>query len=603
MNLSNKTRQRVISLYSHQELRRPSDATSGGAWLILGKIKKREGLITRQASMSKRISLSLLFAVFVVLYLLPLTTRPLFIPDETRYAEVPREMINSGDWVVPRINGLRYFEKPVMGYWLTAASLTAFGENNLAVRLPAALSTGFTAVLIFILCSVCLGRQSILPGLAVFVYLTSLGVNAIGGVAVLDTPLTLFLTATLASFFLATEADKSSSRERVLLLAAGIFAGCAFLTKGFLAFAVPVLTVSPYLILLGRLKDTLRMLLLPVIGALLVSLPWAILIHQREPDFWNYFFWNEHVRRFLSDTAQHKEPFWYFLMVLPAMFMPWIFLLPAAVIGVWKKQWPVSSERRLFLFCLCWFAFPFLFFSASSGKLITYILPCFPPLAVLCAIGLDHIMPGENKKSLQLGISATVLLISLVLLFLVGLYTVGPVQLRPFQNAWKWVLLGTCLAIMLFLLLGALRSGKKYVKIILFSLSFSLLFCIAHFTIPSQTLSVKAPGPLVERNAASVTPETFILSGEEVARAVSWYLKRDDVYLVEGAGELQYGLDYDDSRHRLLSPEAAGRFIREHRGRTVLVARQREYSRWLPYLPAPVSVDSSGIKGYVFIRY
>ena len=138
--------------------------------------------------MTRRISLSLLFAVFVVLYLLPLAMRPLFIPDETRYAEIPREMVKTGEWVVPRINGIRYFEKPVMGYWLTAASIKAFGENNFSVRLSTALSTGLVAILIFFLCSVCLGRQSPLPGLAALAYLTSLGVVVLGNVAVLDTP-------------------------------------------------------------------------------------------------------------------------------------------------------------------------------------------------------------------------------------------------------------------------------------------------------------------------------------------------------------------------------------------------------------------------------
>ena len=137
------------------------------------------------------------------------------------------------------------------------------------------------------------------------------------------------------------------------------------------------------LILQGRWKDTLRMLFLPITGAVLVSLPWAILIHQREPDFWNYFFWYEHVHRFLSDTAQHKKPFWFFMAALPALFTPWILFLPAAIIGLWNKQWSVNPEKRLFLFCLCWFSFPFLFFSASSGKLITYLLPCIPPLTIL----------------------------------------------------------------------------------------------------------------------------------------------------------------------------------------------------------------------------
>lgn len=553
--------------------------------------------------MTNKTTLSLLCTLFVVLYLLPLAALPLFVPDETRYAEVPREMLTTGDWIVPRINGLRYFEKPVMGYWLTAASLKVLGENNFAVRLPAALSTGLAAVLIFFLCSTCFGKQSFLPGLAVFVYLTSFGVNVLGGVAMLDTPLTLFLTATLVCFFLATEKNENSTQERILLLTAGIFAGCAFLTKGFLAFAVPVLTAGPYLLLQGRWRDSLRMLFLPIIGALLVSLPWAVLIHQREPDFWNYFFWHEHVKRFLSDTAQHKEPFWFFLAVLPPMFIPWILMLPAAVIGLRKKSWPISSERHLLFFCFCWLAFPLLFYSASSGKLITYILPCFPPLAILSAMGLNTVLSAEHKKSIQLGIGAAVLLFSLALIFLVGIYFFGPDKLLPFQGNREWLLLGTCLAIMLVLLWSAFQIGVKHVKIILFALSFSLLLFTAHFTIPSPTLKAKAPGALISGNLHTITPETYILSGEEGLQAVCWYLKRNDVYLVEWAGEFEYGLNYDDSRHRLLTPKDAGTFIQQHRGRTVLFARQREYSRWRPYLPQPLSVDSSGSEGWVFIHY
>lgn len=553
--------------------------------------------------MTRKIPLALLFAVFVVLYLLPLAMRPLFIPDETRYAEIPREMVKSGDWVVPRINGLRYFEKPVMGYWLTAASITAFGENNFSVRLSTALSTGLVAFLIFFLCNNCLGRQSSLPELAALAYLTSLGVVVLGNVAVLDTPLTMFLTATLVSFFVATEQKSSSSRERGFLFVAGVFAGCAFLTKGFLAFAVPVLTAGPYLILQGRWKDTLRMLFLPIIGAVLVSLPWAILIHQREPDFWNYFFWYEHVHRFLSDTAQHKEPFWYFLAALPALFFPWILFLPAAIIGLWNKQWSVNPEKRLFLFCLCWFSFPFLFFSASSGKLITYLLPCIPPLTILFALGLHHKLFNENKKTVQFGIATAALIISLILLFTAGLYFYSPEKLQLFQSVWKWILLGNSLAIMLFLLIGAFRSRENRVKIILFALSFSLLFFTINFTIPSQSLNVKAPGSLILRYADNITPETYVLSGEEGILAVCWYLKREDVYLVDGAGELYYGLKYDDSRHRSLSPENAGNFIRKNPGKTILFARQREYSRWQSFLPEPISIDSNGSDGYLFIRY
>ncbi len=546
-----------------------------------------------------------LLGLYLFLYLFPLQTRPLFIQDETRYAEVPREMVAHGDWVVPRINGLRYFEKPIMGYWLTAISLTIFGQNNFAVRFPSALATGLTALLLFLLCGRFQKENDFLSFAAPLVFLTSLGVATIGTFAVLDTPLTLFLTATLITFFSATEEVPGSSWEKRFLFAAGVFAGCAFLTKGFLAFAVPVLAVAPYLALQKRWRDLLRMLWLPLAGAILVSLPWAILIHLREPSFWHYFFWNEHVRRFLADSAQHAQPFWFFTAVLPAMFMPWIFLLPASVYGAYRLPLPDGPQRRLIIYSLCWFLFPFLFFSASSGKLITYILPCFPPLSILFAHGLTWWLSEETteKKYLQGGIGALLVLAVLGLLSLAGLQLFGPDHLQLFQRSWKWLLLSGGLAAMLLLLLVAWRSNRAREKVNCFAIAFSLLLFTAHFTIPALTLNMKAPGPLISRHAGNITPDTVVLSGEEVARAVCWYLKRDDIYLVERAGELQYGLDYPDSSHRKLNPVQAGVLIRKHKGKTILIAGHDEYSRWQPFLPPPVSVYASGSKGYLLVRY
>lgn len=553
--------------------------------------------------MNKQYFSILLLFLFLILYLLPLAGRPLFIQDETRYAEIPREMIQTGDWVVPRINGLRYFEKPALGYWLTTISLKSFGENNFAVRLPSALTTGLTILLIIFLSSRNCQAESCAPHLAALVYMTSLGVAAIGTFAILDAPLTFFLTATLVSFFFAQEQSPGSTRELSLLFLSGVFAGFAFLTKGFLAFAVPVLTVGPYLIFQGRWRDTLRMLWGPVLGAILISLPWSMLIHFREPDFWHYFFWNEHVRRFLSDSAQHEQPFWFFIAVLPAMFLPWIMMAPAVGIGLWKKQWICRSEYRLLVFCLCWFVFPFLFFSASKGKLITYILPCFPPLAILTGLGLDQLLSNTKVKNMQRGIFVTILLASGALLTLTGLQLFGSEQVQLFQRTWKWLLLSSGLIAMIMFLKAAYRNEQVGYKIIFFALSIAALIFAAHFTIPNVTLNMKAPGPLIKRNEQFITPATYVLSGDEVVRAVCWYLKRDDIFLVERAGELQYGLDYEKERYRKLSPQAAGKFVRNNRGRTVLICTHKDYSRWQPFLPPPVSIDSSGSNGYLLLRY
>jgi 4-amino-4-deoxy-L-arabinose transferase len=260
-------------------------------------------VIDRRPTGNERRHVLLLLLFFLLAYILPLGARSLFVPDETRYAEIPREMIAGGNWVVPHLDGARYFEKPVLGYWVHAGSLLLFGQNNFAVRLPSALAVGLSAWLLYVL--VCrMGRKENrenrrLAILAALIYLSCSEVFVVGNVALLDSLFAFFLTATISALFFASEAEPRSSRTTAFLLLAGVSCGLAFLTKGFLAIAVPVLAVAPYLVWQRRYADLFRLSWLPVLIAILVALPWAILIQLKAPDFWRYFFWNEHIRRFL----------------------------------------------------------------------------------------------------------------------------------------------------------------------------------------------------------------------------------------------------------------------------------------------------------------
>ncbi|MBU1985638.1 MAG: phospholipid carrier-dependent glycosyltransferase, partial [Proteobacteria bacterium] len=138
-----------------------------------------------------------LLGLFICIYLLPLGIRPLMEPDETRYGEIPREMISSGNWISPHLNGLRYFEKPPLGYWLNGASILAFGENRFAIRLPSALSVGLSALLIMLLIRQAYPRDEIWVGpIAALVFITSLEVPIVGTFAVLDSMLAASLTMT-----------------------------------------------------------------------------------------------------------------------------------------------------------------------------------------------------------------------------------------------------------------------------------------------------------------------------------------------------------------------------------------------------------------------
>jgi 4-amino-4-deoxy-L-arabinose transferase len=547
-----------------------------------------------------------LIGFYLLCYLLPLGARDLMTPDETRYAEIPREMISSGNWIAPHLNGLRYFEKPVLGYWVHAAAILAFGENEFAVRFPSALATGLCALLIFWLVSKT-GRlkerentnEAILSAL---VFLSCFAVVGIGNMAVLDNLFSFFLSACIATFYLASEEQPGSRRESGYLLLSGISCALAFLTKGFLAVVLPVLVLCPYLIWQRRHRELLRMSWLPIAIAICVSLPWSIAIHFKEPDFWRFFFWNEHIRRFMADNAQHHEPIWYFFLAGVGMILPWTFIAPMAVKGIRKTITDPSSRGRLIQFSLCWLVLPFLFFSASKGKLLTYILPCFPPVGILIAAGLSAGTDGGPNKVFNRGLLVAGIFFGLILLTLIYVQLFGYKGIVLYSRPWKSLMAVNSLIFFILFCFWASKCPKGRDKMLLFSLAPLLIFFSSHFILPDAMVEEKMPGKLLKSHLADIGPDTVIISDSHLIRATCWYFKRENVYML-GEDELSYGLRYKDAEGRLLDPKAASRLIEEHRGNIVLIARAKHMVNWRPELPTPIYEDNSGPKGFYFLRY
>lgn len=534
------------------------------------------------------------FLFFAILYIFPLGIRPAIVPDELRYAEIPREMIASGDWVVPRLDGFRYFEKPVMGYWLNAVSMLVFGENNFAMRFPSAVAAGLSTLLVFIAARRFLNNQAAL--LSSLIFMTSQLVFFIGTFNVTDTVLSAFLNLCIFFFFFACSEEKIHKRFTFLAVS-GAFAGGAFLTKGFLAFAVPVLAIVPFLLWQKQWRRIFTMPWIPLVMVLLVAMPWCILVHLRESDFWNYFFWFEHVQRFLagSDEFQHPEPFYYFIPVLAIGALPWTFVLPAAIAGFRKNILDNPFNRYL----VCWFVLSFLFFSASSGKLATYILPCFAPFSILLAQGLLKYFENGGKKIFNTGamIFGIIALLAAVLLALSQIFRIPAETLYYDHEAWKWLAAAAALIFTGITILRAAKRSEAISKLVLFALAPAFIMMGWHFLMPDTVKERKAPGEFLTRYASRITGDSLVVTYKNLLHAASWYYKRNDTYVLMEKGELTYGLKFDDSKHRFLSVEALDSMIKENKGKrpVVLVLRTKIYEEdCKPRLPLPSFVTSQG---------
>ncbi len=536
-------------------------------------------------------SLIILTGFYLILYLLPLGYRPLILPDETRYAEIPREMIAQNEWIVPRLNGLRYFEKPVMGYWLTALAIKALGENNWAVRLPSALSAGGAAILIgvFLGGATASWRLGLMAAGALLVSLLWFGVGVFN---VLDMMLSLWLTAAMVFYFMAYQ-RRGQKRRRFFLAIFGIACGLAFLTKGFLALVIPLTVIVPFLIWERQWRELLVMPGIPLAAALATVLPWAIAIHLREPDYWHYFFWVEHVQRFCSEKPQHPESWWFYLPMIAVGMMPWTPMLPAAAMGLRRTGQALPAYLR---YGVCWFLFPFLFYSAAAGKLITYILPCFPPLMVLIVAGLENYFKSDSRRAFNWGAGLMAgfgIILAITIAILSHIPVIDRLLQRPADNhlitlgllsALSW---GGCSLL-------AIRAVAFPQKFFAYACAPAILLFCGNFMLPARVIGKKAPTDFLSPYRDKIPPHSIIITEPYLSSMVGWIFKRHDLYLL-GSGELGYGLNYPDSQHRLLSIDAAPNLAAlADNGIITLIIKQKRVAELPPELPAPILLSSNG---------
>ncbi len=564
--------------------------------------------------------------IFLVLYVLLIGVRPLFSPDEARYVEIPREMLADHDFVTPRLNGARYFEKPVMGYWLIAGAIRVFGENAFAGRFMPAMSTGLAALIVLLLAAKMTGKREV--GLyAAGVYLLMPLVFIVGTTCTLDAMFSLFVTATVASFYCAVEGYLAKKRLNCVLwlLATGAAAGCAFLTKGFLAFALPVMAVLPWLIWEKRWKAIFVLPWLPLVAALVVIAPWAILVHRAQPDFWRYFVVEEHFARFFGgEEAEHPHGPFYFVLTLIWGAAEWLLLSPAIGYGFGKIG--VRGEKNSwFRFLICWFAGPFLFLSASSGKLPTYILPCFPAIAIMISAGLfRYFEERPDGKGKLFNVPLIVFAVAGVIAGPVALIVIHYVLPKYFDVAlyskgetWKIFILFNALVLILFGTFAAFTEKKTSRKLSYFISAVIPAFIASYFVVPQSIYDARGMDEFLEECRDEITPDTIIIAHGSNLHAISLAYHRTDLYVIF-PGELTYGLSCKEAeekdKKRNLPYNKVQRLMNENPGKKVVMFfpadRYFEHHESIVYPPAisvkksiPDDPENKEADGQVLVRF
>jgi 4-amino-4-deoxy-L-arabinose transferase-like glycosyltransferase len=319
--------------------------------------------------------------------------RPLTLPDEGRYAGVAWDMLRAGEYVVPLLNGLPFFHKPPLYYWLTEAAFTVFGVQPWVARIPSWLAAWAAALAIYVFvrryrgpCTAiaalgCLVTQPFFYGGAQFANLDMLVASMI----------TLTVLAGASTILRINQGEP----YRLMALTTGVVAGLGVLAKGLIGVVLPGGILLLWVVLLRYWRPLATLCWPPLVAVgLLVALPWFWMMYREFPDFLHYFFIYQQFERFTAETFNNRQPVWFYVPVVAVLILPWTLWLG----GIFRKTfWVTQAEQAVHpdqrhdqayavrSLMAVWAGVIFLFFSLPSSKLLGYVLPLLPPLAVLVA--------------------------------------------------------------------------------------------------------------------------------------------------------------------------------------------------------------------------
>ncbi|HZF15396.1 MAG TPA: phospholipid carrier-dependent glycosyltransferase [Steroidobacteraceae bacterium] len=510
--------------------------------------RQAAGLLPRETPSLARIRLAnlgwILLPVAVALWFVLLASRPLFRPDEGRYAEIPREMVATGDWLVPRLNGLVYVEKPPLQYWLTAASFQAFGSSAGVARLTSGLAAVFCVALTGWAARRLWGRGAAITAGALCV--SAPLYFLVGQQLTLDMLFTFFLTGGLVAFCAGQSVRDDRARCLGWMLLCWVSIAAAVMVKGIAALAIPGLVLIVYSLWQrdGRVWSSAHVA--PGLAMCLVlAAPWFIAVGRAVPGFNEFFFIHEHLLRYATLSAHRYEPWWFFIPVVLGGVAPWI----PQTVRAWRTRNEMRTPRggfdaRRLLWAWVWVTL--IFFSASKSKLVPYVLPMVPALALLVAGSKARLHVRDARWSAIITLAAAAAVGIGIVVFRLVAHQEKQLALVDLATP---ALVATTLALALGGAAGLWLAYRQGAGAGLSGIAIG--WYAANALIVGWAAAAASPLYSSETLAAAIAtrtpPPTHVYSVGYYEQTLPFYLGRT-IEIVDFRGELDFGLRLDPSR-------------------------------------------------------
>jgi len=342
---------------------------------------------------SWRMDIIILTTLLGGLFFFLLGVRPLSVPDEANYAEITREMLINHDYITPYLNGIKFFDKPILLYWFGVGCFKIFGIHLWSLRTVNALTGLGGCLATYVTARKLYDRTT--GFFAAFILGTSVLYFVLLHLYTMDLIVTVFIEITLFAFILGI---KSKKHDLQYFMCAAIASGLAVLTKGLIGILLPGIVILVWSSVYQEWKWFNKVTLIVCFSLfLMIVMPWHVLAAFENPSFLYFYFIEHHLIRFESGAVGHIKPFWYYLPVMCWGFYPWIVFLPEAIYVIARRHSQYKIE--------CFFVFSvlliFIFFTLSKAKLLPYILVVFPPLAIWIAYYLREKIQNKDLNGIR----------------------------------------------------------------------------------------------------------------------------------------------------------------------------------------------------------